>query len=115
MTHLVYRCFDTDDQLIYIGCTSTSVETRLKRHQHSNPDVFERTVRWTAEEHPDLEAARLAEAYAIYDESPLLNVRHNAKRGRGYGASLPMDRPKDFEALRRAVLSLDFGHPPRAG
>lgn len=116
-THRVYRCFNAADQLIYIGCTSTTVELRMQRHRHGNPAVFEGTVRWTTEEHPDLASARRAEAYAIYDEAPLLNRCHNARRGYGYAQSLELNRPQDMEEMRLALEAAwnGFFARPRAG
>jgi hypothetical protein len=85
LPHLVYRCYDANDELIYIGCTSLTIEQRMRVHRRSNPPVAERTVRWTTESYPDRESALDAEANAIYRATPPLNYRFNPARSRWAG------------------------------
>lgn len=81
--HFVYRIFDADDALIYIGC-ARDVESRLTLHcarSSQSPRswaIRRRMVRHTVEEFPTKAAARAAEAEAIRSERPELNVLHNA-------------------------------------
>jgi len=70
--HYVYRLFDADARLIYIGCTY-NVESRLKSHRH---------VMWWAPQiarikitvHPTKAAAHEVERAAITAEKPRWNV-----------------------------------------
>lgn len=96
--HVVYRCFDGDDRVIYIGTTSTTVEKRMRTHRRSNPAVYEQTVRWTEESHPDRESALDAEANAIYREKPPLNVRFNPARNRLAGSVRVEFSPEELRA-----------------
>lgn len=103
LPHLVYRCYDADNRLIYIGCTSTPIPARLRRHRRGNPEVYERTVRWTSESYPDRESGLDAEANAIYREKPELNYRFNPARNPRAG----MVRVQPTaEELREAIVRL---------
>jgi predicted GIY-YIG superfamily endonuclease len=78
--HYVYRCYDADDRLLYIGCTEDLV-SRFAVHASSwsNPvsgTLNLRMVRHTVEEFPDKASGRKAEREAIYNEAPLLNLHH---------------------------------------
>jgi predicted GIY-YIG superfamily endonuclease len=83
--HFIYRIFDIDDQLLYIGCAE-NVETRLFFHSSLSSqsptswEIARRITRHTSEEFPTLEAARSAERHAIKTEMPLLNRQHNPSR-----------------------------------
>ena len=83
--HYVYRIYDADDRLIYIGC-ARSVTTRLALHtapssrSRASWGIRRRMARHTVEEHPNRAAARAAESAAIRAEQPELNVLHNATR-----------------------------------
>lgn len=101
--HRVYRCYDADDSLIYIGCTVTSVKRRLLTHRRAHPEVAERTVRWTEEEYPDRVSALTAEARAIYFERPQLNFHHNGDVHPRAGTMVPLT-PEESWARLRAVI-----------
>lgn len=71
-SHVLYRMFDADDRLLYVGMTA-SVETRLPEHRRSKS--------WWAQvatiklEHFDCRAdVEQAETLAIRSESPLFNI-----------------------------------------
>ena len=103
--HYVYRCYDADDRLLYIGCTQ-DVEGRIGQHQSlhhiGNPAsgyLYKHLVRWTSEMYPDKETARDAEIAGIGAEAPLLNVQHN--KGRGL-RRVPV-APVTFEEMREAL------------
>lgn len=76
--HFVYRLFDTDDQLLYIGATC-DVETRLFHLLHpcnigKVPGLTaERVARREVTKFPNRAAAFTAEKSAIKAEHPLLN------------------------------------------
>jgi len=68
---VVYRCFDADRRLLYVGSTLNTF-TRFQAHEKRSPwwaDVKDIST----EEHPDLTAARIAEAAAIRREHPARN------------------------------------------
>lgn len=110
--HLVYRCYDADDQLIYIGCTSTSMEVRLRRHKSTHPAVYEQTAHWTTEPYPDRETALDAEANAIYRERPPLNYRFNPARNPRAG--MTRVEPTE-EEMRAAINRLSLVFTPNDG
>lgn len=74
MTHL-YRHFDKDGDLLYVGISLSTVH-RLGQHQE-NSHWFESITRVEIERFPTREAALQAEAMAIKHEKPLHNVMHN--------------------------------------
>lgn len=68
----VYRCYDTDDRLLYIGATK-HLWGRLREHAYVTwwaPQV----VRVKATVHPSREAARHQERLAIRRERPRWNL-----------------------------------------
>lgn len=99
--HFLYRCYDADDRLLYIGC-ARDVAARLGVHlvSWSNPASAAlnlRMVRHTEVECPDKATARAAERQAIYDEEPLLNSHHQRVMRR------PAHRRADIEAYLQAT------------
>lgn len=90
--HFLYRCYDADGRLLYIGCTS-DVERRIEGHRSAhrtfilgtNPKAPLSSVRliqqmsWYEASGPIVgrRAALAAERAAIKAERPLLNVVHN--------------------------------------
>lgn len=69
--HWVYRCFDEDGRLLYVGCT-TNLRNRLEQHRASSwwsPTV----AKVTSKVFPDGESGRAAERAAIRDEIPRWN------------------------------------------
>lgn len=78
--HQVYRCYDADNRLLYVGCTS-NLKRRITQHQHatSRSTLASRvlSVCMTRVEvghtYPDRDTAQRAEADAIHDDRPLLN------------------------------------------
>jgi len=83
--HHVYRCYDAEDTLLYIGCTQ-NVQTRLawltsmcnlSRHPAVRT-LIERMTRHTVETFPTRAAAFAAERRAIATEAPLLNINSQA-------------------------------------
>ena len=82
--HIVYRCYDADDRLIYVGCTS-DVVSRMQVHGSSwgNPvsaALNMRMVRHTETAYPDKVSGRRAEREAIFAEAPVLNLHHQRVR-----------------------------------
>lgn len=84
LPHVVYRCYDHEGHLLYIGCT-WDINARLNVHASSwsNPAsavLNMRMTRYEVVEYPDKATARQAERKAIYDEAPLLNLHHQRER-----------------------------------
>lgn len=80
--HYLYRCFDADDFLIYIGCTA-DVKKRMYNHR-SSPRKASRWIKACMTRHTvtgpfaGLEAARVAEREAIRTEEPLFNTQERS-------------------------------------
>lgn len=71
--HFVYRCFDAEDRLLYVGC-SNCPPLRLEGHESVAwwwPDFA--YVRNTV--YPNKEAALARERIAIFEEMPRCNVK----------------------------------------
>lgn len=75
MSHFVYRLYDTDEQLIYVGST-TNIRTRLGAHKSKGFARYETVECETRDE------ALTLEAQIIGQERPLLNKRMPPKPGR---------------------------------
>lgn len=118
--HYVYRCYDAEDRLLYIGCTY-DVAGRIRQHQDlnyaSNPAsayLREHMTRWTSEEYPTRLTARKAEKEAIGAEAPLLNIAHNKGRGLKRVKVAPPTLDEQRAALEALAEVLDMGRNPAA-
>lgn len=69
--HFVYRCYDADRRLLYVGCTRQPAK-RWQSHGDKpwRPQVV--AIEW--EPHPDFRSGRAAERDAIQTERPAYNV-----------------------------------------
>lgn len=75
MTCQLYRHFDADGRLLYVGISLSAV-ARLS--QHANGSHWSKAItRVEVETHPSRDAALAAERAAILAEKPLHNVVHN--------------------------------------
>lgn len=83
--HFIYRCYDGEDRLLYIGCTA-NVARRIAAHQHAGP-TSPKASQWLAAcmvrfetEGPfsGRDAGRAAERQAIQSEQPLFNYQERA-------------------------------------
>jgi predicted GIY-YIG superfamily endonuclease len=87
MSPVVYRIYDKDGVLLYIGSTVDLCQ-RIRGHFGSrwscseNAALRERFDTVFGEPFPTLAEARAAEKQAIREEGPLLNKEHNPKRWR---------------------------------
>lgn len=83
--HYVYRLFDANDRLLYIGCTR-NFSTRLAHllamcnvGKSPNGELIRiGVIRHSLEEYPNRRAALDAERAAIRSEAPLLNIQSRA-------------------------------------
>jgi len=73
--HLVYRMYDVDGRLLYVGQTSSMAE-RLRAHRTATP-WFDEIACVTSVAVPDRASALAEEATTIREERPLYNVHHN--------------------------------------
>jgi predicted GIY-YIG superfamily endonuclease len=71
----VYRMFDHQDTLLYVGI-SNRVDVRIEQHRASK-EWFWRVDRITTINYPDRQTALDVEKHAIQTEKPLYNIIHN--------------------------------------
>ena len=90
-THSVYRCYDAEGQLLYVGC-ARDVPGRMYHHlqlcnigKQPNGTLRRHMATWTTEEYGTKLDARAAERKAILEGAPLLNRQHNPRRFRKVG------------------------------
>ena len=72
----LYRHFDKDDQLLYIGVSANTM-ARLSQHQQTAQWLI-KAVKMTTEWFRDRQIALEAEKIAIEKEKPIHNIKHNA-------------------------------------
>lgn len=80
LPHVVYRCYDADDRLLYVGCT-LNASRRLSQHQHAKPgaQLASRVLSMcmtrfeVTDAYPSRDIAKGVEALAIATEQPVLN------------------------------------------
>lgn len=83
--HYVYRLYDTNDELIYVGCTSWSTD-RPYQHKHKKPARIEVSEQMSCFD------AYTEEARAIREQAP----RWNRARGHVFGPDIASQ--EDLEA-----------------
>lgn len=76
--HFVYRCFDAEGVLLYIGFT-WDLRTRISDHRRPGRELGERLSYVSVTAYPNRAEAQAAERAAIEAEAPLLNIRHNRR------------------------------------
>lgn len=81
MTHYLYRLYDADGGLLYIG-QSNDPWQRFRSHRHDSAWWVHRAVRGRISVFPDRAAAKAAEREAIKAERPRYNIHH---RWAGHG------------------------------
>lgn len=74
----LYRFFDSDDQLLYIGI---AYDPNLRRYQHAGQPWRDAVARQVIEWYPSRQAAEDAERKAIEAELPLHNIQHHPVNG----------------------------------
>jgi hypothetical protein len=70
--HVLYRFFDTHDELLYVGISLHGIR-RMGDHQRAQP-WWPRVARTSLAHFPDRESARQAERVAIAEEHPRYNI-----------------------------------------
>lgn len=84
LEHTVYRCYDAEDRLLYVGCTR-DIGARMQVHLCSmdNPAsvvIARRMERMTETKYPSKASGQAAEREAIRNEEPLFNLHHRRER-----------------------------------
>lgn len=80
-SHYVYRLYDADDRLLYIGC-SNDPDARIYQHacwgrkSGQLAEIGPLLHHWTYWRYPDKASAHAAEVAAIGSEAPVFNTRH---------------------------------------
>lgn len=113
--HDVYRIFDRDGQLLYVGCARFA-DARIYMHVAAwhaswpSMQMFGCMATYTVETYPTKEAARAAERAAIALEMPLYNRQHNPKRWKRIGGEwvclIPFAEPPRHNGSFRAMPRL---------
>ncbi|RSS46228.1 GntR family transcriptional regulator [Streptomyces sp. WAC08241] len=114
----LYRLYDTDDRLLYIGITK-NLEQRWTGHKYSPtssawwPAVHRKVIEW----HPTREAADEAETAAIVSEVPLHNKDKTpsswnvkrTKRSAELDWTIALEEPYSQQAARILAAELEAG------
>lgn len=85
---VVYRIYDANDRLIYIGATSNPMG-RLIGHQRQSW-WFALAARVSFEPHEHMDSAFATEWTAIAEEAPAFNITHNGGRAEQVNARLTL-------------------------
>jgi excinuclease UvrABC nuclease subunit len=83
---VVYRIYDANDRLIYVGATANPMG-RVIGHQRASW-WFALAARVSYEPHEHIESALAAEWTAIAEEAPAFNITHNGGRAEQVNARL---------------------------
>jgi len=105
MNHDLYRLYDAEGDLLYIGI-SADADKRLKQHQ-TKPEWGDRIESMTTEACGTRERALLAEREAIASEQPTYNILHMERNSKAY---LLNKSEVDYVAERAAELSEQSGN-----
>lgn len=109
-THALYRFYDADDQLLYVGIT-LDPGPRWRAHRDDKPWWHEVT-NVTIEVLPSRAAVLEAEKQAILAERPRYNVVHNRGTSTAPRPVPQLDRLQPFQAGDWVALGLANGRCP---
>lgn len=70
--YVVYRFFDADGVLLYVGCSGQAVN-RLQQHANARGNEWKRVSRAELTHYDSKDRALSAERIAIHNENPLWN------------------------------------------
>lgn len=116
-THTLYRFYDTDGHLLYVGRT-TNPGRRWREHEKRAP--WFQAVSWvTREVYPTAEAVDVAEREAIANEHPIHNIALNGARHPPMRSTRPVIVPQgdDLEThrVRLNAIAEAFDEDPTDG
>lgn len=104
--HFVYRLFDADDQLLYVGLTY-DLKKRLQQHRRK-AKWWHSAAHGTAVLYPGLFAARRAETIALQTEGPAFNVLKRSDQDVRVTDQVtvtdPVTTPRMYRALAEMVI-----------
>ena len=101
--HIVYRLYDEEGSLLYIGST-WNFTRRLRSHlgrTSKYPEIRDRYHHHTIQIVDSERERRRVEAFAIADEAPEFNRQHNPKRWKFVGPGLPFVPVENADHLLR--------------
>lgn len=99
MKHSVYRAFDHDRSLLYVGC---SIEPMRRMKDHDHTSTWYQQVRYIELEWFDnREEALAAEAKAILDEKPAFNRSGTSPEPLEQEADIPLSREERKREMAR--------------
>lgn len=81
----VYRLLTEDGTLLYVGCTSQTMQRRMAKHHHRSQGWWADVAEVRVEEFETREEALAAEAAAIFGEDP----KHNKAPGKSWSRPRP--------------------------
>lgn len=96
----VYRAYDTDGRLLYIGCTNNF--TRRIGYHRNVTEWYPDAAKWLRNEYPDRERAEMVEARAIRRLQPIHNIKSQRDEKERWGTGTPL--PWLTRESRRASL-----------
>jgi predicted GIY-YIG superfamily endonuclease len=106
MTTYVYRLWDADDQLLYIGISKSAIN-RLHQHLQQQPWA-EQIVKQTIQRCYTREEAVHVERQAIKNEKPLHNIAHNAsnRAAPGYVTRMPDISDESVASIEQIIQTI---------
>lgn len=116
--HFVYRLFDADGRLLYVGCTR-NLTRRWKEHRTDKPRMAEATTRCRLQGPYTRAVARAIEREAIRTEDPFINwtpEKNKVARLRGKWIQqkiqhLKLEGYSTEKAAEAAIRMADLLHP----
>jgi len=96
--HQLYRHFDSEDNLLYIGISINAVN-RLSGHQKIS-SWYKNIAQMKIENYPTRQELEESEIKAIQDENPLHNIiRYNGEQGKFEGDGYTIEEQAQLEKI----------------
>lgn len=104
-THTLYRFFDREGRLLYVGITGNPW-SRFSKHRDEKP-WWDDIAHITMQRYGSREELAAAERVAIVSEKPIHNVMHNRRRTSGVAIGKPDGQPVWRCRCGKAITSKD--------